>query len=38
MDPGQALLLLQITAAICMAGVVWISHLLGYPCEKEGSA
>ena len=29
---------LEITATICMAGVVWIRHLLSYPCKKEGSA
>jgi hypothetical protein len=38
MDPGQAFLLLEITATICMAAVVWVRHLLSYPCEKEGSA
>ena len=38
MAPGQAFLLLEITATICMAGVVWIRHLLSYPCKKEGSA
>ena len=38
MDTGQALRLLETTATICMAGVVWVRHLLSYPCKKEGSA
>ena len=31
MDTRQAFRLLEITATICMAGVVWVRHLLSYP-------